>query len=333
MKMKTYLLTALISLGLFACQTNPSKQIEISGSISPVEDSVMKFIYQINDSTYTREALIENENFTFKTTIDEPVNISINQKDGTIAYLLIPPGSETKIAIQNRRYTLEQAAPLTLGQEQFYNTKSQKTKDSIILKFGKTYVNSDFYADLVNSWLNRSNPPIKNQDQVQRNLLESQNSSSQLESIMALFERNEQTQKGTIIPPLEFPNSENTFSSVINQDSEYTLIDFWATWCGPCKYTNKVLNWNKEKLKAKGISITSISIDKDFETWKKGSIKEHISWNNVIDSARTTADLFKYTGIPFSMLVDREGEIIISNVDDKLIKRIAQTNELFPNKP
>ena len=328
--MKNYLLPLFASIYLFACNT---KTVRITGEISPVKDSILKFEYELNDSIFTAESKIENGRFSFQKEFEEPVFILIRDNAGYYANVLVAPNSDTELSINDGKNTIINGSELTNTNELYHHVKTQKSKDSIVLALSKSYINDTFFVEFLETWLLFSKPDFDVQQKVKKSLLNSQNPSKNMDKLISnYFERNEATRKGKIIPRFKFPNNRNILSSVISEESPYTLIDFWATWCIPCQSTNTYLVWAKERLAKKGIRITSVSIEKDFETWKSGSMKENITWNSVIDTARVTMDSLKYGLIPFAILVNQEGEIIISNVRDEDIVNLVENKEVLPSK-
>ena len=91
------------------------------------------------------------------------------------------------------------------------------------------------------------------------------------------------------------------------------LIDFWASWCGPCRHSNKDLVKLYSKYKAKGFEIYVISIDDNAEAWKKAIISDQITWKQVNDQGgweSSLANAWKIEVIPSSFLIDKEGKLI-----------------------
>jgi len=91
------------------------------------------------------------------------------------------------------------------------------------------------------------------------------------------------------------------------------LIDFWASWCGPCRHSNKDLVKLYSKYKAKGFEIYGISIDDNAEAWKKAIISDQITWKQVNDQGgweSSLANAWKIGVIPSSFLIDKEGKLI-----------------------
>ncbi len=106
-----------------------------------------------------------------------------------------------------------------------------------------------------------------------------------------------------------------------------TLLEFWASWCGPCRGEIPVLKEAYAKYKSKGLEIYSISLDNEHDKWLKALQQENTAWVNVIDPAAFKGNAAKgygISGIPASFLIGQDGRILVS--DEKLRgKELEQT--------
>ena len=103
------------------------------------------------------------------------------------------------------------------------------------------------------------------------------------------------------------------------------LIDFWASWCGPCRTANKTLVKLYDKYKAKGFEIFGVSMDENLNAWAKAVSKDKISWVQVIDRGGWeggTALSWNVYRLPTSYLVDKEGKLIARDPDKKELVKL-----------
>jgi len=101
---------------------------------------------------------------------------------------------------------------------------------------------------------------------------------------------------------------------------KYTLVDFWASWCRPCRQESPTLVRLYGAYNDKGFSILSVSIDTSEEKWKNAIRKDGYTWENVSELdgyAGSTAVLYTVTAIPNSFLLDKNGKIIAKNLRGK----------------
>ena len=106
------------------------------------------------------------------------------------------------------------------------------------------------------------------------------------------------------------------------------ILDFWASWCGPCRYSNKHLVKMYNKYKDKGFEILSVSLDDQKNDWKKAASKDKITWMSAIDPGgweAMTATKWQVDAIPASFLINKNGDVVAINLEkDELEKKIKE---------
>jgi len=94
---------------------------------------------------------------------------------------------------------------------------------------------------------------------------------------------------------------------------KYILVDFWASWCGPCRKEIPNLKTAYAEYAPKGFEILSVSIDKDEKAWQKALGQENMQWHNLLDDDKVSKS-FNVKAIPATYLVDGKGVIIGENL-------------------
>ena len=91
---------------------------------------------------------------------------------------------------------------------------------------------------------------------------------------------------------------------------KYVLIDFWASWCGPCRREIPNIKKIYAEFKDKGLQVVGVSIDSSDKAWKKALEEENMDYLQLYDPEGITSKLYNYNGIPFIILISPEGIIL-----------------------
>lgn len=112
---------------------------------------------------------------------------------------------------------------------------------------------------------------------------------------------------------------------------QYVMIDFWASWCGPCRRESPNMVRLYNEYKDKGFTIFSVSLDKDGEAWKAAIAKDGLIWPNHGSDLKMwdtpLISLYNFNSIPHTVLVDKEGKIIASGLRGEKLEQ--KLKELF----
>ena len=115
-------------------------------------------------------------------------------------------------------------------------------------------------------------------------------------------------------------------SSLIGEN--YLLIDFWASWCGPCRRENPNIVAVYNDYNSKGFDIIGVSLDTDKNNWIKAIEKDSLTWSHVSDLQgwnNAAGKLYAVNAIPHSVILDKNGTIVAKNLrGDELRDKIAE---------
>lgn len=131
-----------------------------------------------------------------------------------------------------------------------------------------------------------------------------------------------QSQNGTVevgkpAPDFTLPGVDGSPFTLSSLRGKYVLVDFWASWCGPCRQENPNVVAIYNQFRDKNFTILGVSLDKDKNSWLKAIKDDKLGWKQVSDLKywnSEAANLYGVQAIPFNVLVDPEGNVVASNL-------------------
>lgn len=123
---------------------------------------------------------------------------------------------------------------------------------------------------------------------------------------------------GSSAPEIALTNPDGRLIKLSSLKGKYVLIDFWASWCGPCRKENPTVVALYNKYRDKGFDIYSVSLDKDKEKWIQAIQQDGLIWSSHVSDLlmwnSSVVPLYGINSIPFTVLLDKSGNVIATNL-------------------
>jgi peroxiredoxin len=133
---------------------------------------------------------------------------------------------------------------------------------------------------------------------------------------------------GSVAPSIQAATPDGGSASLASLKGRYVLVDFWASWCGPCRAENPNVVEAFQKFKAKNFTVLGVSLDTDGEKWKRAIADDGLAWTQVSDLQgweSIAARDYSVQSIPTNFLVAPDGKIVARNLrGPALEERLAE---------
>lgn len=158
--------------------------------------------------------------------------------------------------------------------------------------------------------------------------------SSQIYQIETNYKQHVANTSGRLpAPEIALNNPDGVELKLSSLKGKYVLVDFWASWCGPCRRENPNVVRLYNKYKNKGFTVFSVSLDDNAEAWKAAIKKDGLAWpNHVSDLLKWNSplpQLYGFSGIPHTVLLNTEGNVIGVGLRGESLEQ--KLNEIFSN--
>ncbi|MFK7773667.1 MAG: TlpA family protein disulfide reductase [Saprospiraceae bacterium] len=218
----------------------------------------------------------------------------------------------------------------TLAAVKFDETKMNATLDNVLKKMNAESQAYRFALGAIVQTLKSKNHP----SYVEYGNLYLQKYGAENHTYMVELKKNIENAKNFVIGGVAPDFEQNTLDGqpmkLSSLRGKVVLVDFWASWCGPCRRENPHVVKLYDKYKSKGFEVLGVSLDRTKEKWEKAITKDKLTWSHVSDLKgwkNQVAKQYSVTSIPHTILLDKEGRILARNLRGADLD--AKLKELF----
>lgn len=353
--------TVIIAILIAGCSSQKQEGFKVEANIEGIDRDEVIMRYKTGDSRVADTAKVTGGQVVFTGRVDYPnrAAISISKNEWLPFYL---ENSEITIrasadSVDNAKVTGSESHTLyenfkerqTALREQYHDTfeKMQKVReqdnsarqkelraklDSLSEERGK--LKEEFVRNNPDSFVGLNiirrmtmNNSYEELSSLYTELSDELKNSQLGQQIGTLIEAKKRTQIGTKAPGFTLPNMEGDAVSLSDYRGQYVLVDFWASWCKPCRAEHPHYVDAYEKYKDDNFTILSVSVDKNKEDWKKAVKEDGLTWTQLCTpegegmNKSEVAQQYGIQSIPANFLLNPEGEIVAKELRGEMLEK------------
>lgn len=315
--MKKSLFVLIIALIAVSCTQKQEESVLLSGRVEGVESGIV-YLQKFRNKTFDviDSSEIVNGEFSFSKDVELPEIYGLSLDSTKGSFLLFLDENKAYVVLDSANYYRNTTVEGSELHNLYVDYKSQRNVeiDSFIRQHPSSLVSA--YA-LYRDYSYRLTP-----EQIRSNidLLDpSLRNTPYVETLEELIPTLEEVAVGNEAPNFTATDTEGNSVELADHigKSKYVFLDFWASWCGPCRRENPNIVRAYEEYKDKGFDIFAVSLDHSKVGWLAAIEKDKLTWTNVTDLKHwdsEPAKLYGVRAIPSNFLIDENGVIVAKNL-------------------
>jgi len=323
----------IITLLIFSCNEKPEPEFSFTGMTKGIENGTILYLDYNNkalDST-----LVQDNSFEFKTKLpNTPIQFWLHTKDFSNYRAFWAEDKPmtfdaTKTDFRNAKISGSETENLSFSFHQKTDTLPRNERRKLEMEFVKNNPNSIVSSSMLSIYSTTWGRE-KTKELYEQFSIDNKNSKFGKE-ITRFIELNKDPKVGDQFVDFELKNKNGDLKRLSELKGKTVLLEFWASWCGPCRQENPNLVKTYEKFNPKGFEIFAVSLDRDKNSWLTAIEKDNLNWEHVseLNGRQNTAGLiYGVNGIPDNFLIAQNGEIIGRNLrGEKLNEKLNEILE------
>ncbi len=328
---------------LFTFSLLAQSKVKISGIVKNSDYTKVDLLHVLSKSVQSTSPIDKNGKFKLHVEVEKSDFYMLQFGENDFVFLVIEPKDKIKVEINGE--DLEN--PKISGSENsalFYQTKNEMEKfaakkEKIQMEYMKVMQDEktflyDFFTRNSTSLStlffidNLDDEDASIYTKLINSLADAHPENPYVTQLKADLKRDEALAVGTRAPEISLPNPDGEVLNLSDYKGKVVLIDFWASWCSPCRIESPQMVKLYKNYKDKGFEIFGVSLDKDKNAWTKAIEKDKLEWVHVSDLLfwkSEAAKSYNINSIPFTVLIDKDGVIIAKGLRSKeLEEKLAE---------
>lgn len=322
----------LTTIVVISCSEKPKNEFSLTGKTEGIDNGTVLYMDNLLTKELMDSASIQNNAFTFNTKLPQtPLQVVLRTRDySRYRFLWLENNSmtfdATKSDFINAIVAGSESEDLSQNLYREIDSLSREERIKKEMEFVKKNPNSIVSANILSVY---STTWGKDKTQELFGRFSIANRTSEYgKKITRYIELSKEPKIGDQFVDFEMADTKGNLKKLSELKGKIILLEFWASWCGPCREENPNLVKTYNKFKPKGFEIFAVSLDESNDRWRKAIEEDGLIWEHVSDlsgSDNTAGLMYSVNGIPDNFLVNEEGIIVARNLrGEKLREKLTE---------